>query len=776
MKFRMILHWVYPSVFMISGLYLLVGGYQLITLGGSWWYGISGILLIVSGGLLAAGHRFGSWLYGLFLAYTIIWALSEVSLNLWALMPRLTLWLVLGLWLLTPWLQQTITKGPQSLFSQAIAWRLLSATVLAVVVLLVTVIVRDLPVEPVSIASIATEHTPNDSEWRNYGNDAGGSRYAALAQITPANVKQLELAWSYQTGDVADGKGYAYEATPLKIDNSLYFCTPGGRAVAIDANTGEELWQFDPQVKDIGKWGLLACRGVSYAKVADEGVCSERIIWGAPDSMIHAVDAHTGLHCSDFADHGALSMLEDLGDMPANTVYVTSPPVIINGLIVSGMAINDNVSIDMPSGVIRAFDAATGDLRWAWDMGAPERIGAPDEGETYTRSTPNAWAPLSADVELGLIYVPMGNPAPDHWGDKRRPFDEKYGSAIVALDAVTGRERWSFQTVHHDVWDFDIPSQPVLTDIPTASGVKQALIQATKQGDIFVLDRRTGEAIIPVTEVPFPQHPTINRHLAATQPQSAISVTPGPLTEASMWGATPFDQLSCRISFRSSRYEGKYSLPDLSQSLHNPGLAGVTNWGGVSVDKQRNILIANSNNIPYLLTMFAREDDEDPTQESSHLDGMKTMDGTPYKVEFKPFLSPLFVPCVQPPWGKLHAIDLVTGEPLWERSVGTARNTGPLGLGQPLPLPVGTPQFGGALVTQSGLVFSAGTADSYFRAYDVITGDELWRVELPAGGQATPMTYTANGRQYVVIVAGGSVMMGTKAGDYVRAYALPEEN
>jgi quinoprotein glucose dehydrogenase len=461
----------------------------------------------------------------------------------------------------------------------------------------------------------------------------------------------------------------------------------------------------------------------------------------------------------------------------AKVYFSSSPPAIVRGLVVLGAAIPDNESIDMPSGVIRAFNPVTGALAWAWDMGHPDRTGMPPPGETFTRSTPNAWAPLSADENLGLVYVPMGNPAPDHWGNRRRTFDEKFGSALVALDAATGQPRWSFQITHHDLWDMDVPSQPTLADIPSTAGMRLAVIQSTKQGDIFVLDRRTGVPIVPVVESPVPQNRELAAYLSPTQPMSAISVAPPPLTETMMWGATPLDQLYCRIQFRKSRYEGKYTPPGLDQTLHNPGLAGVTNWGGVSVDPMRSVLIVNSNNVPYLLELFKRANVRALSEKNTHASGLQAMLGTPYMVKLGPFLNPLGIPCNQPPWGKMHAFDLRTGKELWAHAVGTSRDSGPFGIPTGVPLPIGTPQFGGTAVTRGGLIFSAATADNYLRAYDITEGRELWRARLPAGGQATPMTYVSasSGRQFVVIVAGGSALMGTKTGDFVQAYALPRK-
>jgi quinoprotein glucose dehydrogenase len=431
----------------------------------------------------------------------------------------------------------------------------------------------------------------------------------------------------------------------------------------------------------------------------------------------------------------------------------------------------------MPSGVVRAFDAVTGKLLWAWDVGRPDRTDAPSTGETYTRSTPNAWAPLVADDALGLVYIPTGNPAVDFWGKKRRPFDEHYSDSLVSVDISTGNTRWSFQATHHDLWDNDLSSQPVLTDLPTAQGIQPAVIFGTKQGSIFILNRKTGEPIVPVTENPAPELSNIGEHLAATQPSSALAVNPGPsvLTEAAMWGITPLDQMWCRIQYRKARYEGAYTPPGTGQaSTVYPGMFGGIEWGGVTVDPVRKILISNPSAMPFLVRMASVNNSPGSTKLNAPHEpaGLSEMQGTGYAASYFGFLSPLKVPCMQPPWGKLYAIDLRTNRVIWERPVGTARDSGPFGIATRLPLLIGTPQVGGTVVTRSGLIFAGATLDDYLRAYELQTGKELWKARLPAGGQATPMTFQSDDRQFVVIASGGHEVLGTKTGDYVLAYAL----
>jgi quinoprotein glucose dehydrogenase len=781
---------IFPILLALLGLILLAGGARLLSLGGSWWYAASGLVLIGSATLIWRGNRWGTWLYGFMLAYTTVWSIWEVGLNAWALVPRLLALGIIGFWLLTPMVQRTLNSGPQALsrrFSGIRAKGALTAGVAILVVALVVMsaaLMRSTPVRDDDSSGTPTASSPGD--WLNYGNDVAGTRFSALAQIKPSNIAHLKLAWTFRTGDTAKpGQEYSYEATPIKVGGMLYLCTPGGFVYALDASTGVEKWRFNS--KDYhGEVPHPTCRGVSYYDTGfGLAVCAQRIYIPTPDAKLWSLDALSGQPCSQFGNGGAVDLLSGLGKVPKGMYAVTSPPVVTRGKLVIGSQVLDNISTDMPSGVIRAFDAVSGAFVWAWDLGAPGRTGAPPDGETYTRSTPNAWAPLSADNSLGLVYVPTGNPSPDFWGKNRSSLQEHFGSSIVALDVETGAVRWSFQTVHHDLWDNDLASQPTLTDVPTAQGLVPAVIQGTKQGEIFVLDRRTGVPIVPVTEKPAPGFSNIGEQLAATQPASALAVkpTPSPLTEAMMWGATPIDQLWCRIQFRDARYEGPYTPPDSQRTvLEYPAMFGGIEWGGLTVDPDRGILIANANAMPFLLKM-ARIDASAQSKQFDNgaarsgemrpsRDGLREIKGTGYALYYGAFMSPLKIPCTQPPWGELYAIDLRTDKILWERPVGTTRDTGPLGIPSQLPLLIGTPQTGGTIVTRSGLIFSGATLDDYLRAYDLRSGRELWSARLPAGGQATPMTYESAGKQFIVIVAGGHGILGTKKGDHVLAYAL----
>ena len=755
------------------------GGIRLLLAGGSVYYLIAGFVLLLVAVLLWRGDRRGAWLYGLFLLGTAIWAVAEVGFDAWALAPRLALFLGIALWMLMPW-------GPRSATLGRGGWGVLAVLALA----MIGVAVWASSANSDAIGASAPPELASETDWPHYGNGLGADRFAAVAQIGRDNVAGLQRAWAYTSGDASLYDGFipdSFETTPIKIGNRLFACT--ARAVfAIDAETGKGLWRFEPGI-DTPPVKLKLCRGVSHYRVPDAtGPCADRIIWGTVDARLFALDAVSGRPCAGFGSDGVVDLEEGMGKVRPGYYYVTSPPVVVDGKAVVGGFVDDNADIDVPSGVIRAFDAMTGELAWAWDMGAPDRTGLPPEGESYTRSTPNNWTMFSADPDLGLVYVPLGNPSPDFWGGKRRAFDEKYGDAIVALDVATGRERWHFQTTHHDLWDYDLPAPPSLVDLPIDGKMVPALVQPTKQGELFVLDRRTGAPLRAVEERAVPQGAAAGDRTSPTQPFSVEMPTlrlPD-LVEADMWGVTPIDQLVCRIRFREAKYEGMHTPIGTQDTLTFPGSMGVSEWGGVSIDPQRRILIANVSAIPYRSRLVPRDEapswlHKPPVHGVAPEPGDTPIDywynaqiGTPFALHTRPFLGPLGAPCTQPPWGFLVAIDLDAAKVLWRRTIGTTRDIGPMGQATGLPLPIGTPNTAGSLVTAGGLVFFSGTLDTYLRAYDIATGEQLWRARLPAGGQATPMSYVGrDGRQYVVIAAGGHVGMQTTPGDSIIAFALP---
>ena len=516
--------------------------------------------------------------------------------------------------------------------------------------------------------------------------------------------------------------------------------------------------------------------------------CATRLLVGTVDNKLIAVDAKTGQTCRNFGKDGSVDLSEGEGLEPATRGWInpTSPPAIVHGTAVIGSFIVDNFSTRVPPGVIRGYDAVTGQLKWAFDPGKPDDHNPPAPGATYTLSTPNSWTVFSGDEALGMVYVPMGNGSPDYWGNQRTPETDRFSTAVVALDADTGQVRWVFQAVHHDLWDYDLAAQPVLAEFPTDSGKVPALIQPTKTGQVFVLDRRTGKPLTKIEERPVPASTIPGEHAAPTQPYSTgMPDFSGPtLREADMWGITPFDQLYCRIKFRQAAYQGMYMPLRFGSSIRTPGELGGIDWGSVSVDEGRNILVVNSNVMADWDELISRDQADrehlftsrDPRAKDAPRPPYRgaAMEGTPYGLHFDGFRTPLGIPCQRPPYGYLAAVDLRTGKAIWQNPLGNASNSGPWGLALGLPFRLGTPNIGGSIVTKSGVIFIAATQDKYFRAVDEASGKVLWEVQLPAGGHATPMSYQgSDGKQYVLIAAGGQGSFGTGTDDSLIAYRLP---
>lgn len=772
----------------LIGLVMSAGGIQLIWLGGSFYYVIAGPTLIACALLLWRGRRSGGYLYGLLTLGTLLWALAESGFDGWALAPRVLPFLVLGLLLLRPKVRRALAPRPvRPLLSLPAAWLSLAALagVCIAVALRQPYPTLPFPTGPTIPGAGASR------DWQYWGGTAAGTRYAPFDQITTSNVSQLRLAWRYRTG--ATG---AFKATPLQIGDTLYVCLPRNIISALDADSGKPRWRFDPKIKDSKVGFTTTCRGVTYYKAPQPlAQCSERILTATTDARLLAVDAGTGEPCADFGMSGEVSLLDGMGEVKPGFYYVTSPPTIARGVAVLGGWVADNVEVQEPSGVVRGFDPITGRLLWAWDLGRPGAPSAPPDGQAYTRGTPNAWSVFSADDALGLVYVPTGNATPDYFGDHRSPESERYASSVVALDAATGAVRWSFQTTHHDVWDYDVPAQPVLVDIAGADGLSTpALVAATKRGEIFVLDRRTGKPLAAVEERPVPQTDVPLERTAKTQPFSVGMPSFGNelVTEAKMWGITPIDQLWCRIQFRKLRYEGPLTPPSLDGSLQYPGFAGGMNWGSVAIDEANGVVVVNALHIGNQVRLHPRAA---VTPQTVLGFGGGQQYGTPYAAYTAPFLSPLLAPCQQPPYGEIAAIDLNSRQLLWRRALGTANELGPLNLRLRLPIPMGVPYSGGPIVTKGGLIFMGGTMDRRLRALDLRTGRQLWSAILPNSAQATPMSYVSpsTGRQYVVIVVPGTeradlvheqeylpakgvvhINNQTGRGGWVMAFALPE--
>jgi quinoprotein glucose dehydrogenase len=777
-------------LFAVIGVVLLAGGAWLAALGGSLYYVVAGLGLAAASWFLFNLKPMGAWIYLTLFGLTFVWALAEVGLNGWALIPRLfgpailLLLVILALPVLDP--------GPQM---RRIRWVGLAGFVLLAVVfgVIIAQTNRMAPPRPLPVAAAPAEASyASDEDWVAYGGTYGAQRYSTLAQITPENAAQLERAWVAHTGDLPENlndNSYGAETTPLKIGDTLYLCSAKNILIALDATTGQERWRYDPQVPDEFIPYTAACRAVSYYAVpsAPPGEpCATRVIEGTLDARLIAVDAGTGQPCAGFGTSGSVDITTGMGETKPGYVSITSPPVIVRGVIVTGHQVLDGQNRWAPSGVIQAYDAVTGELRWAWDMMRPELAGPPPEGVIYTRGTPNMWTTASGDEALGLVYLPMGVSAADYWSGSRRSPEDRYATSLVALDVTTGRPAWHFQTVHIDVWDYDLGSQGTLIDYPAQGGVP-AIVLPSKQGDIYVLDRRTGQPLTQVEERTVPQGGVEPDRRTPTQPHSQYHTLRKPdLKERDMWGMSPIDQMICRIQFRQANYKGFYTPPTEKPYIQYPGYNGGSDWGGIAIDPARGVIIANYNDMPNYNRLVPREQADRkgwaPRGAARGGDLASAPEGagdpqanTPYAIDVNagwrmPFTNLL---CKQPPYGGLRAIDLRTGQALWDRPLGSAQRNGPFGIPSMLPLTIGTPNNGGPVVTAGGVIFIAATTDNRFRVIDLATGKTLFEDELPAGGQATPMTYESDGRQYVVIMAGGHHFMETPIGDELVAYALP---
>ncbi|MEI4469706.1 pyrroloquinoline quinone-dependent dehydrogenase [Frigidibacter sp. MR17.24] len=635
------------------------------------------------------------------------------------------------------------------------------------------------------------------ADWPYWGGGADARRFSPLAQITPDNVGGLERAFVYRTGDMpsaaAEGK-YAAETTPLKVGDSLVMCSAKNVLISIDAATGEENWRYDTGVPDEAIPYSASCRGVSVytaPELAEDDICKTRVIEGTIDAKLVAVDEATGVPCEDFGENGVVDLWTDIGERVPGWYAVTAPPAIVRGVVVTGAQVKDGQAEDAPSGVIRGFDAVTGAFLWAWDMDNPENADGPAEGETYTRGTPNMWTTATGDEELGQVYLPMGNSSVDYYGSNRIESENEWATSLVALDVTTGEPVWHFQTVHHDVWDYDLGSQATLIDYPGPEGEEvPAVLLPSKQGDLYILDRRTGEPLTPVGEIEAPTAGSVEPDfISPTQPVSEWhTLRKDPLKESDMWGFTALDQLWCRIQFRRSNYEGFYTPPSSDRHwIQYPGYNGGSDWGSVAVDVERGVIVANYNDVPNHNRLIPREEADARnlrpiTEQVSGGDGGSNAEGAgdpqagaPYAIEVNAgWRNDITgMPCTAPPYGGIRAIDLATGETLWDQPLGTARRNGPFGIPSYLPMKIGTPNNGGSVLTGSGLIFIGAATDDLFRAIDIETGETLWSDVLPAGGQANPITYEVDGQQYVLIAATGHHFMETPTGDYLIAYKLP---
>jgi quinoprotein glucose dehydrogenase len=780
----------------LIGVTLVIGGGWLIGLGGSWYYLLAGLGLLASGVLLIRRSLMGAWIYiGVFLL-TVLWALWEVGIDGWGLVPRVIAPAVLLAFVLAA--LPVLKPGRGKVWAAGGAVGLLALLMIGGIASASAAQIRvngDIPAAQ-AVVSSDPDAIPVGADWPAYGGSYHAQRYSPLTQITSENVSRLERVWSLHTGDLpGDRPGaqnkYASENTPLKVGNTLYICTGKNMVLAVDAATGRNIWKHDPQVSDDNIPYTAACRGVSYYVVpnaAPTDPCAARIIWGTLDARLIAVDARTGQRCGGFGQNGQVDTSANMGRLIPGMVSITSAPTIVRGVVVTGHQILDGQYRQAPSGVIKGFDAVTGQLRWAWDMMRPDINTTPPEGQIYTLGTPNMWTTASGDERLGLVYLPLGSTAADYVSADRTGPQLDYATSLVALDVTTGKPRWHFQTVHNDVWDYDLGSQATLVDFPTAAGAVPAVVLPSKQGDIYVLNRATGQPLTPVNNITVPRGGVEPQMRTPTQRTSGYHTLrrEHDLTERQMWGMSPIDQMVCRIQFRSAAYEGFYTPPTADRRyIQYPGYNGGSDWGGVAIDPARGVIVANYNDMPNYNRLVPRAEADrrgwaprgEPNARKGGAEGAgDPQAGAPYAISVNagwrlPFTGLL---CKEPPYGGIRAIDLRSGRTIWDRPLGQATKNGPFGIPSMLPIEIGTPNNGGAVVTAGGVIFIAAATDDLIRAIDLKTGKTLWTDHLPGGGQASPMVYEAGGRQFLVIAPGGHHFMETPVSDEVIAYALPQ--
>lgn len=623
-----------------------------------------------------------------------------------------------------------------------------------------------------------------ETDWPAYGRDGGGTRYSPLDGINRRNVSQLKVAWTYRTGE-AEAKvrlreKSAFEATPLLVDGTLYLSTPFNRVIALDPVTGAERWKYDPNVNLLRGYSEVTSRGVSTwvdRRLKASDACRRRIFVATIDARLIALDAATGALCKDFGQDGQVDLTRDVNLVDRGDYQVTSPPAVIGDLLIVGSSLGDNRGVELERGIVRAYDARTGRLHWSWDP-IPKDAADPAhktwKGENSTRTgAANAWSVISVDPQRNLVFIPTSSPSPDFYGGERKG-ENRYANSVVALRASTGKVVWHFQVVHHDLWDYDVASQPVLITVKKNGRVIPAVAVGTKIGHLFLLHRETGKPLFPVEERSVPQSDIEGEESSPTQPFPTLprALVPQKLAPEDAWGMTPADRDWCRDRIKSLRSEGLFTPPSLKGTIIFPGNAGGINWGGMSYYPKRGILIASTNRLATVVKLIPREEYNRlrSSGEGTRFKGeFGRQTGAPYAMHRETLLSPGGAPCNPPPWGALAAIDVSTGEVLWEVPLGTIDRMAMI----PKSNEWGSPNLGGSMATAGGLVFIAAAMDTYLRAFDVETGRELWKGLLPASAQATPMTYRAGGKQYVVIAAGGHGKLGTKMGDHVVAFALP---
>ena len=652
--------------------------------------------------------------------------------------------------------------------------------------------------------------------WSLPAGALGGGHFSPATQITPDNVENLEIAWTHRSGDFREGDNFidglsgeaplqsSWQATPILIEDHLVFCTPFNRIISVHAGTGEERWSYTADI-DLESFPMPRCRGVTQwlnTSVTEGERCRTVVIAPLMDARVIGLDAYSGERCP-FGSESQINLSEGLGPFETGFYMLNTPPAIIGNTLVTGGTVADNVTTAVPSGVVRAYDLSTGQVLWAWEPllgpdGKPPSAEKAEDGAdvAFRQGTTNAWSFFSIDAELGLVYVPTGNTSPDYYGGHRDGLDY-YSSSVVALRIADGEVAWHFQTVHHDIWDFDVPSQPTLFDVEKDGKPIKGLAQTTKQGYVYLLDRATGEPLFPIIETPVPQGAVAGDFTAPTQPipSKPRSLFDLPGEQETVWGLTFWDKGVCEDTLASLRYEGPFTPPDVQGSLHMPSAFGGHNWGGPAIDHARGKLIVNTLHVGTVVQMIPRDQCDTSSNQGIHSKSDQAGEpaqahppsaidpvalgpfleepsaGTPYcDRRWLGFVSPLGAPCTPPPWGTLAAIDLASGEVDWQVPLGTTRDMAPF----PFWFIEGSPNLGGPVVTASGLTFIGATTDHFLRAFDTETGEELWKGRLPTSGHGLPITYQLeeDGPQYVVIAAGGHASLKTPPGDYLIAFTL----
>ncbi|MEE4888767.1 membrane-bound PQQ-dependent dehydrogenase, glucose/quinate/shikimate family [Pseudomonas alliivorans] len=779
-------------VMAILSIALLYMGAQLVAVGGSAAYSVIALGVLATAVLVFLKKKSALTLYALLMWGILLWIIYEVGFDKWQWIPRGDLFALIGFWLAMPWVVRPLLRN-QTVGSTRGFHPFLGSTVAVMALIVIALMFYDPYAVKGQIGSSAASRTTEvaGNEWVAYGGTQSGQRFSSLDQINPQTIDKLSVAWEYHTGDLRDADKdageYTFEATPLKVNNRVYVCTPHNEVHALNPESGKLDWKYTPEKTRSYLQQHQTCRGVSYyaaptAQNAPAAQCEKRVIMATADARLVALDADTGKLCSDFGSNGVVDLHDNMGNVRPHALMQTAAPLVAGDLIVLGGSVMDNgYDQGNPSGVIRAYNVITGNLVWNFDPENPQNTAPVSAEQNYPQDTPVAWATLSADLKNGLVYVPFGNASPDETGTRRDPNSntEKFRDALVALDLKTGAFKWKFQTSHNDLWDRDNPSQPSLLDLGKEGSKQPALLLPTKVGNIFVLNRLTGEPITPVDQARVQTGGGVpGERFAPTQPVSRLNFIPPPLTERSMWGVTPFDQMACRTTFNTLRYDGNPWTPATeSGSLIYPGNIGVFNWGSVAVDPDRQILVATPVRLAYIYNLIKRPEQDQEKR-------LFTKDGKPYwnenfngdyAIRISRLASGLGIPCTAPPWGSMVGVDLNSGKTEWKRRVGTTKNlkTSFMEDRFPVGFPMGMVAHGGPLLTAGGLIFHGATADNFIRAYDVNTGEVLWQYELPAGGQATPSTYTgSDGKQYVIISAGGHGSLGTTLGDSVMAFRL----